>query len=299
MVAQLLAARGITDPTAAQVFLETKLSCALRDPELLPGLPAAADRVYAAIRAKQRIVIYGDYDADGMTATALLYRCLKLLGANCGYYLPNRMDEGYGLNNKALTKLAQADTSLVISVDCGIASVAEAETARRLGLDLLITDHHQMADRLPNALLVHPQLPGSTYPFDALCGAGIAFKLAWAVCQRSSQAKRVTEPLRDFLIQALALAAIGTVADVVPLIDENRVLVKHGLMSLKSRPTPGLAELLQLAGLRDKRSLSSEDIAFGLCATFKRRRPIGPSTIRRRVVDDRIPRTGPRVGRVH
>jgi single-stranded-DNA-specific exonuclease len=263
VVAQVLAARGITDPAEAVGFLETKLS-ALRDPETLPGLPAAADRLHRAIQQGERTVIYGDYDADGMTATALLYRCLKLLGANVSYYVPNRMDEGYGLNDEALHKLLHAGTSLVVSVDCGISSVSEAETARRLGLDLIITDHHQLADRLPKALLVHPQLPGSDYPFASLCGAGVAFKLAWAICQRSSEAKRVSEPLREFLLGALALAAMGTIADVVPLVDENRVLVKHGLVSLKSRPTPGLAHLMQVAGLADKSTLTSEDVAFGL-----------------------------------
>jgi single-stranded-DNA-specific exonuclease len=263
VVAQLLAARGITDPGVAQGFLETRLS-SLRDPEDLPGVTAAADRLYAAARARQRIVIYGDYDADGMTATALLYRCLKLVGADVGYYLPCRMDEGYGLNDEALMKLAQAGTSLVVSVDCGIGSVGEAQTARRLGLELIITDHHQIAEQLPEAMIIHPRLPGHDYPFGSLCGAGIAFKLAWALCQRTSQSKRVSAPLRAFLLEALGLAAIGTVADVVPLVDENRVMVKHGLMSLKSRPAAGIAQLMQIGGLIDKRELTSEDIAFGL-----------------------------------
>jgi single-stranded-DNA-specific exonuclease len=261
VLAQLLASRGITSATDAQGFLETKLSL-LREPEALPGLAEAADRIDSAVRAGRRITIYGDYDADGMTATALLSRCLRLIGANVSYYLPNRMDEGYGLNHDALHKLAHAGTSLVVSVDCGIASVEEAETARKLNLELIVTDHHQMGPDLPDACLVHPQLPGSTYPFAGLCGAGIAFKLAWAICQRSSRSKRVSEPMREFLLSALGLAALGTVADVVPLIDENRVLVKHGLMSLKLRPTAGVAELLRVSGLRDRSALSAEDIAF-------------------------------------
>ncbi len=262
VVAQLLAARGITDASLVRDFLDTKLS-QLRDPELLPGLPDAADRIHGAIARGQRIVIYGDYDADGMTATAILYRCLRLVRANVGYYVPNRMDEGYGLNQDALHKLAHAGAAMVVSVDCGIGSVAEAVTARQLGLELIITDHHQMGLELPPAAaIVHPQLPGSTYPFPYLCGAGIAFKLAWAICQRMSEAKRVSAPLRDFLMSALGLAAIGTVADVVPLVDENRVLVKHGLRSLQAHPTPGIAALIRQTGLDKKSALASEDIGF-------------------------------------
>ena len=263
VLARLLVARGITDADQARRFLDSKLT-GLRDPEQLPGLSAAADRIHAALCDKRRIVIYGDYDADGMTATALLLRCLRLAGGDVGYYVPNRLDEGYGLNDDALRRLAEEGTSVVISVDCGITSVAEAQTARELGLELIISDHHQPAEDLPDALLVHPRLPGHAYPFDALCGAGIAFKLAWAICQRVSQGKRVTEPLRDYLLAALGLAALGTVADVVPLIDENRILVKHGLLSLKSRPTAGIAQLLEISGLSEKSQLGSEDLGFVL-----------------------------------
>jgi single-stranded-DNA-specific exonuclease len=263
VVAQLLAARGVVETEGIQGFLDAKLSL-LRDPEDLPGLSVAADRLTAAVRQKRRIVVYGDYDADGMTATALLFRCLRTLGANVGYYIPHRMDEGYGLNGDALHKLAHAGTAMVVSVDCGIASVAEAEIARQLKLELIITDHHQFGPELPAATLVHPRLPGSEYPFDGLCGAGVAFKLAWAICQRASEAKRVSAPLREFLLSALSLAAIGTVADVVPLIDENRVIVRHGLKSLKERPTAGLAHLMRLTGCDQKSCLMSEDIAFSL-----------------------------------
>ncbi len=132
IVAQLLIARGVSDPLQVRSFLDNKLSD-LRDPDLLPGVSEAADRVYAAIRDKRRIVIYGDYDADGMTATGLLYNCLRLLGADVGYYVPNRFEEGYGLNDDALRQLAERNTSMVISVDCGIGSINEAQTASRAG----------------------------------------------------------------------------------------------------------------------------------------------------------------------
>lgn len=264
VVAQLLVCRGVTQPDQVRCFLEAKLT-GLRDPELLPGLSAAADRIHQAIKERRRIVVYGDYDADGMTGTGLLYRCLKLLNADCGYHVPNRLEEGYGLHADALRKLVERQASLVISVDCGICSVAEARVAREIGLELIITDHHQMGDELPDAAaLVHPGLPGSDYPFKGLCGAGVAFKLAWALCQRANQAKRVSPAMREFLMAAVGLTAIGTVADVVPLVDENRILVRHGLVSLRERPVPGLAALMRVTGLDQKPELGGEDVAFVL-----------------------------------
>ena len=262
VVAQLLICRGIDDAETARQFLDTKLTD-LRDPELLPGIKQAVDSIQAAIQAKKRITIYGDYDADGMTATAILYRCLTLLGANVGYFVPNRFEEGYGLNGSAVEQLAERGTQMIISVDCGIASLAESEVVQRLGLELIVTDHHEMADRLPAATaIVHPRLPGYDYPFGGLCGAGVAFKLAWALCQRAANSKRVSPPMREFLLAAVGLAAIGTIADVVPLIDENRVLVRHGLGSLRQRPVCGLAALMRRTQLDQKPSLSSEDVAF-------------------------------------
>jgi single-stranded-DNA-specific exonuclease len=267
VVAQLLMARGICDADCARQFLDPKLT-GLRDPDLLPGAPAAAQLLYEAARAKRRITVYGDYDADGMTATAILWRCLRLLDANVDFYLPHRIDEGYGLNDDALRKLAEQGADVVVTVDCGIASLGEADLAAQLGLTLIITDHHQMAERngvptLPRAAaIVHPGLPGGGYPFPGLCGAAVALKLAWAICQLASQNKRVTERLRQFLLQAVGLAAIGTVADVVPLIDENRILVRHGLSSLRSYPTVGAAALLRQTKLHDKKQMDGEDLAF-------------------------------------
>ncbi|MEQ8791322.1 MAG: single-stranded-DNA-specific exonuclease RecJ [Pirellulaceae bacterium] len=264
LVAHLLLSRGVVDPSAAKTFLEAKLGD-LRDPGELPGVNTAADRVHEAVRDKRRIVIYGDYDADGMTATAILYNCLQLLGADVGYYVPNRLEDGYGLNHDALETLARRGAKMIITVDCGIASVSEAEKARELGLELIITDHHEMGERLPEAAaLVHPRLPGTHYPFGGLCGAGVALKLAWAICQRASGAQRVAPRMREFLLSALGLAAIGTVADVVPLIDENRLIVRHGLASLSAKPPPGLAALIQITKLDRNPTLSSEDIAFSL-----------------------------------
>jgi single-stranded-DNA-specific exonuclease len=264
VVAQLLIGRGICDPETARVFLDPKLN-GLREPDELPGLPAAADRLWSTVAAGRSIVVYGDYDADGMTATAIMLECLKLLGAKVSFYVPNRIDEGYGLNSDALRTLAARGAATIVTVDCGIASIEEARTAKELGLELIVTDHHEMAAELPDAAaIVHPRLPGHQYPFTELCGAGVAFKLAWGLCQRACQSKRVNDAMRSFLLQAIGLAALGTVADVVPLVDENRILVHHGLKSLRQWPTAGIAALMRLTKLDQKPGLSCEDIGFTL-----------------------------------
>lgn len=262
IVAQILICRGMVDTDQAKAFLNAPLS-QLRDPEELPGLTDAADSIHAAIEQKKRIIIYGDYDADGMTATAILQGAITLLGGNVGTYVPNRLEDGYGLNSDAIKTLASQGASTIISVDCGITSCEEADTARELDLDLIITDHHAPGDRLPNAAaIVHPALPGSNYPFVGLCGAGVALKLAWGLCQRAAGEKKVGPKLREFLIQAVGLAAIGTVADVVPLLDENRALVRHGLKSLKECPGIGLRHLMEVTSLTKKPYLTAEDIGF-------------------------------------
>lgn len=264
VVAQLLVSRGVYDVGAVKKFLDVKLSD-LRDPLDLPGVPEAVAVIAPAIRSKTPIVIYGDYDADGMTSAAILFSGLKLMGADVSYYVPNRLEEGYGLSSEALEKLAQRGKRLVITVDCGVGSIEEARLCKSLGMQLVITDHHRIDGELPDATaIVHPRLPGSSYPFGELCGAGVAFKLAWALCQEICESKRVTEQLRTYLLQALALAAIGTVADVVPLVDENRILVTHGLKSLKAKPTLGLAQLMRLTKVDQRSALQSEDIAFSL-----------------------------------
>ena len=286
VVAQLLICRGICEPAAIRDFLECKLA-ALRDPDLLPGIPEAADRIMSAVTAAKKIVVYGDYDADGMTATALLLNCLHLLVAQASYYVPHRIDEGYGLNDEALCTLAARGEQMVITVDCGIASVAEAKTAKELGLELIVTDHHQFAAELPQAAaIVHPRLPGTAYPFGELSGAGVAFKLAWALCQRASQAKRVSPVMRSFLLQAVGLAAIGTVADVVPLLDENRILVRHGLAALKQRPTLGVAHLMRVCKLHEKRTLDCDDIGFSFAPRLNAAGRLGQAAAWSRTTDN-------------
>ncbi|HEY1785612.1 MAG TPA: single-stranded-DNA-specific exonuclease RecJ [Pirellulales bacterium] len=279
VAAQLLVCRGITDPDAVRSFLNPLLSN-LHDPERLPGAGAAADCLLRAVTDGLKIVVYGDYDVDGMSGTALLVGCLKLLSADVSYYVPNRIEEGYGLNDAALRRLAERGFRVVVTVDCGIASVSEAALATELGLQLIITDHHTCGPVLPAAqAIVHPAVGTGDYPFAGLCGAGVAFKLAWVLCQRANRSKRVSQPMRDFLLQALALVALGTVADVVPLIDENRALVRHGLESLKRQPLPGLAALMAVAGLTDKPRLSSEDIAFSIAPRLNAAGRLGQATL--------------------
>lgn len=264
IVAQLLSARGIDDAAQVRTFLDCKLS-GLHDPNLLSGATDAAQALYRAIEAKKRIVVYGDYDADGMTATALLMRTIALIGGDVTCHLPNRLEDGYGLNSTTLETLARRGAQVVISVDCGIASLQEALTAKACGIELIVTDHHEFADTLPEAaVLVHPRLPGTRYPFPDLCGAGVALKVAWALCQVASGSTKVNDRLRAWLLTAVGMAAIGTVADVVPLTDENRIIVKHGLRYLKSAAPIGLQALMKVTKLDEKPALTSEDIGFGL-----------------------------------
>ncbi len=269
VLAELLVVRGITEPAAISSFLEPKL-VSLHDPGLLPGCEVAAQQIHEAIRAGRRIVIYGDYDVDGITSTSLLWRCFKMLGADVGYYIPLRQEEGYGLNLEAVRKLAAGEgtirpAEMIVTVDCGINSTAEAALAAELGVELIVTDHHQPGEVLPQAsAVVHPRLPGTDYPFGGLAGVGVAYKLAWALCQHASQAVRVGERMRRFLLEATGLAAIGTVADMVPLVDENRPLVTFGLESLKARPILGIEALARTAKIDHKHHYKAEDVGFSL-----------------------------------
>lgn len=271
VVAQLLLNRDVRDPAAARRFLDSEL-VGLHPPLALPGVAAAAERIVLAVTEKRRICIYGDYDVDGVTGTAVLLRVLGKLGANVESHVPLRLSEGYGLNAERMRALAQSGVSLVVSVDCGIASLAEAEVARDIGLELIVTDHHEMkvgmdgAPLLPPAsVLVHPRLPAAEpYPFGDLSGAGVAFKLAWAIAQRASGSAKVPTALREVLLDAVGLAALGLVADVVPLRDENRIIVRHGLERIREKPSVGLRALLDASGVKPDQPLTAEDVGFKL-----------------------------------
>lgn len=265
LLAQVLISRGYQDSEHASKFLNSRLTD-LHDPELLPGVAEAADLIVAALKEKRRITIYGDYDVDGMTSTSILWHCLKLAGGQVDYYIPSRLEEGYGLNCEAIRQLHEEDPNrLLVSVDCGITSVAEAELANELGLDLIITDHHQMTEQLPAAkVVVHPRLPESRYPFGDLCGAGVSFKLAWAICQRLGDGTKASPTMREYLKSAVCLAAIGTIADVVPLLDENRAIVRYGLAGLNELASPGLKALMAVAGIEGKKQFDAADVGFSL-----------------------------------
>jgi single-stranded-DNA-specific exonuclease len=265
IIAQLLLNRNISDAPVAKQFLASPLT-GLLDPELLPGMETAVDRLHVAIQEQKKICIYGDYDVDGVTGTAILLTCLTMLGAKVDFHVPHRLEDGYGLNKETLHKLAtERGFNVIITVDCGIASIEEAEEANRLGLELIVTDHHEMKATLPRAAaLVHPRLPGSSYPFGGLSGAGVAFKLAWALCKRACGSAKVTPELREILLDAVLLASMGTVADVVPLFEENRIFVRHGLRRMRAKPMIGLQALLRSAKLETKLNLAAMDVGYSL-----------------------------------
>jgi len=253
LVAGILGRRGYDSVEAARAFLKPDLS-QLHPPEAMPGLTEAADRLVAAARDREPIIIYGDYDADGITAAAILWKALRLAGADVRVYVPHRIEEGYGLNAEAVEHLADEGARVLVTVDCGIGGQAEVARARDLGLEVIVTDHHEAdPDRLPEALaIVNPKLPDSAYPFRDLAGAGVAMKLAWAIGKALSGRERVDEPFREFLIAATGLAALGTIADVVPLVGENRVLARFGLQALSASRHPGIAALREVGRLQGK-----------------------------------------------
>jgi single-stranded-DNA-specific exonuclease len=266
LIAQLLMSRGVVDVAGVSSFFETRLT-GLHDPETLPGVVEASARIVAAIREHKKIVIYGDYDVDGVCGTSILWECLKLAGAeDVSYYIPHRVEEGYGVNGEALRRLAtEQGADLIITVDCGISAIKEARLARELGVALIITDHHTIGAELPEAdVLVHPKLAGSLYPFPELCGCGVAFKLAWQVCKSFGDGKKASPHLRGFLVKSISLVAMATVADVMPIRGENRILVRHGLAGLLNTPSPGLQALMTVAGCLGKKELNTGSIGFSL-----------------------------------
>lgn len=250
---QALFNRGIATAAAAEVFLAAPLP--RHDPALLLGMPAAVARIRAAIAAQEPIVIYGDYDVDGVTASALLVETLSALKARVSNYIPNRFEEGYGLNPEALSELKNQGAGLVITVDCGIRSVAEAEHAGAIGLDLIITDHHSPGPALPPALaVINPKREDDPYPEKMLAGVGVAWKLACALLE--GDAALDPESLLD-------LVAIGTVADLVPLTGENRPLVRQGLARIRQSQRQGVLSLLGVAGIAPA-GVNAGHIGFGL-----------------------------------
>ncbi len=261
LVAQLLINRGLSVEEPAEAFLTPQLKD-LDAPELLPGSVDAAVRIVDAIRSGTKIVLYGDYDVDGTTGVAILWHALSRAGANVSFYVPHRTREGYGLNLNAVGQLIDDGAGMIVTVDCGISAVEVAKAIADAGVQLIITDHHTPHTTIPQAdAIVHPTV-GGTCPNPHLAGAGVAFKLAWAVAQRLSGTDRVSPEFRDLLVEMLPLAALGTIADVVPLRGENRILAKHGLEQLAGTSLPGLRALIDSAGIRGK--ISGYDVGFKL-----------------------------------
>jgi single-stranded-DNA-specific exonuclease len=254
LVARLLCQRGLADPDAASRFLKPSID-QLHDPMLLADMAPAVDRLLKAVAGKERIAVHGDYDVDGITSTVILRRTLELLGADVTHFIPERLKDGYGLQPAVLERLSAEGVSLVVSVDCGIRGADAARRARELGLDLIITDHHEPDLELPAALaVINPKRHDCSYPDKDLAGVGVALKLVHALCRRTDR--------ESWLPAFLKVAAIGTLADVVPLTGENRVISKIGLDMLTRGPNKvGLRALLDVAGLSGKR-IDSYHVSF-------------------------------------
>lgn len=275
LAAGVLLARGLSAPGEVRRFLSPGLE-ELRAMEVVKGLPDASERVARAVRGRERIWIFGDYDVDGTVGTALLVRFFRTLGVEPRWHIPHRVREGYGLSPGAVEEACRAGADLAITVDNGISAREGADRARALGLDLVITDHHEPPEILPSCLaLVNPHQPGCPSAYKELCGAGLAFLLAWGA-GKILGGGRASPEVRDFLLEAMGLVALATVADVAPLDGMNRVLVRHGLEVLSRVTTsvvrvtpsgaavlPGLAALRKVARIADG-PLTARDLAFGL-----------------------------------
>jgi len=257
-LARLLVMRGINDCETAERFLTPSLSH-LHSPYLLSGMKSAVDRLDAAIERKEGILIYGDYDVDGTTAIVILKTAIELCGGSADFHVPHRIKEGYDLRGDVIERAAAAGIHLIISVDTGIRAFAAADTAHRLGVDLIVTDHHLPGQNgMPTALAVlNPNQPGCEYPCKALCGAGVAFKLAQALMERRLANRDQAPLLKSFM----KVVAIATIADAVPLTGENRVFAKLGLEALRSAVNPGLKALLEVAQVSG-RPLTSGEVGF-------------------------------------
>jgi len=253
ILARLLVLRNIITFNEARHFFRPSLD-SLHDPFLMDQMEEATTRVITALTENQKICIYGDYDVDGTCATALLYMFLKELYANVEFYIPRRLEEGYGLSTSAMDAVKAMGTNLMIAVDCGITAIEETNYANELGIDVIICDHHQPKEELPNAFAVlDPLKPGCNYPFKYLSGAGVAFKLAQGLCERIGK--------RGLPLKYLDLVALAGAADIVPIIDENRILVNEGLNQINLGPRPGIEALIELSKLKPGQ-LTSGQIVF-------------------------------------
>ncbi len=263
----MLASRGLLDRTAAEAFFNPDWDTGLHDPMLFRQMPQAVQRIFAALENGERITVHGDYDADGVTGSAVIISTLReldrLLGAkkNIHSYIPHRDKEGYGLNANTVKLLAENGTKLIITVDCGIANVDEVALAKKLGMDVVIVDHHTFGDTLPDGILIHPRLPGESYPFPHLAAVGVAFKLASAlVAEAHRRQLAIIDGWEKWLLDFVSIA---TVTDMVQLVGENRVLENYGLKVLNKTRRPGLQRLIQISGC-ELGKLDTQSVGFAL-----------------------------------
>jgi len=260
---QVLYNRGYTTREAANRYLQA-LPPEGAEPLTMLGMPEAVDRIVFALQKGEAIAVYGDYDADGVTATALLVQFLRQLGGNVRPYIPNRFDEGYGVNQEALALLHESGIRLIITVDCGIRSPAEAAYARELGMDMIISDHHHPGPELPRAhAVINPKQAGDPYPDKNLAGVGLAYKMAAALWQHLGQRESVTLASLQSPEAFLDLVALGTITDLAPLVGENRSLVRSGLLSIRQPRRQGIAALVGVAGISPA-NISAGDVSFML-----------------------------------
>ncbi|MFV0516884.1 MAG: single-stranded-DNA-specific exonuclease RecJ [Aminipila sp.] len=255
IIIELLKKRGISGDAEILEFLSDKPQKTY-DPFLLHDLEAGVDLILSAINNKKKICIYGDYDADGVTSVSILMQFFSNFDADITYYIPSRFDEGYGLNKGAIDYIKNIGTDLIITVDCGSVSCDEVEHAKEIGLEIIVTDHHSIADNAADCILINPKHPNCKYPFKYLAGCGVAFKLAQGIQRKSGISKRAVNELLD-------LVAIGTIGDIVPLVDENRTLVKYGMNVIKDGHRLGLSKLINGISLNSK-LIKSDNVAFGI-----------------------------------
>ena len=254
LLAQILINKNVTKDDEIEVFLNPKRNN-FYDPFLMPDMEKAVERIIKAIENKEKVLIYGDYDVDGITSTTVLKKFLEKLGMTVGYHIPNRLKEGYGLNKEAIEEIAEKGTQLMITVDCGISGVEETEYAKSKGIDVIITDHHEPGENLPNAIaVVDAKIKTNRYPFNQLAGVGVVFKLIQALSIRL----KLDE---NEYLQYLDLVCLGTISDIVPLVDENRVIAKLGLKLVNVTKNIGLRTLLESAGYT---VADSNTISFGI-----------------------------------
>ncbi|MFZ5432660.1 MAG: single-stranded-DNA-specific exonuclease RecJ [Calditrichota bacterium] len=255
-IARILINRGIETPEQVERFFNPT-NTHLHDPFLMADMEKAVDRIIAALERRERIAIYGDYDVDGITAASMLYLFLKDLGGDVVPYIPDRQNEGYGISDAGIQELHRGGARLIVSVDCGITSIAEAKIATSLGIDLIITDHHEPGDEIPEAhAICDPKREGCGYPFKELSGVGVAYKIAQGMIRKLHLDEEYAEKYLD-------LVALGSAADIVPLVDENRVFVKLGLEKINTVPEVGLASLIETACIKSGK-IEVGDIVFGI-----------------------------------